>query len=158
MTRMVLSLQPRPHVTSAGGCLEQVMRKIIGPGLILVALLFATGADASGGHRHWRGSLGYGWGGYPHSSASLGLYYGDPFFWGPYYDPFPPPYYYTPRTVIIERDPPVYVQRPQTPAPTSAPAVWYYCPEPAGYYPHIPTCSQAWVPVDPSTLPPPPTP
>jgi hypothetical protein len=134
------------------------MRKIIGPGLILVALLFATGADASGGHRHWRGSLGYGWGGYPHSSASLGLYYGDPFFWGPYYDPFPPPYYYTPRTVIIERDPPVYVQRPQTPAPTSAPAVWYYCPEPAGYYPHIPTCTQAWVPVDPSTLPPPPTP
>lgn len=136
--------------------LEQGRCKLIRLALVLIALICTSAANASGGHRHWRGSLGYGWGGHHHSSASLGFYYGDPFFWGPYYDPFPPPYYYAPRTVIIEQEPPVYIQRAPTSGPT--PTVWYYCPEPAGYYPHVPTCSRAWVPVDPSTLPPPPTP
>jgi hypothetical protein len=81
-------------------------------------------------------------------------------FGGPlYYDPWPwgawsPPYWYEPRTVIVEREPPpVYIQRQPPPAgPAFTP--WYYCPSPAGYYPHVPSCGAQWVPVDPSTLPP----
>jgi len=32
------------------------------------------------------------------------------------------------------------------PAP---PAVWYYCTDPPGYYPTVPTCNVPWIPVDP---------
>ena len=40
--------------------------------------------------------------------------------------------------------------------PQAAPQVWYYCPEPAGYYPYVQNCTQAWVSVDPRTVAPPP--
>ena len=89
--------------------------------------------------------------------TEFGVYLGDPFFWGP--RPYPYPYYYdAPRTVIIEREPSVYIQQPPA-APAAPPAqpqtpLWYWCPNPAGYYPHIPQCQQQWVPVDPRTLPP----
>ncbi len=119
------------------------------------SLLLVQPATASGGRGHGHGH----WHGGPR--ASFGLYFGGPAY-GPWYDPwyrpFPPPAYYEPRTVIIERDPPVYVQRePAPPAQVQAPAanpIWYYCPNPAGYYPHVPRCNQQWVPVDPSTVPP----
>ncbi len=127
--------------------------------IILMGALLMHTAEASGGH--WRGGFSYGWGGHSHWGPRSGVYFGDPF-WGPYYDPFydpfPPRYYYAPRTVIIEpREPPVYVQRAE-PNASRQPVTWYYCPEPAGYYPHVPSCTRAWVPVDPATLPPPPGP
>jgi hypothetical protein len=46
----------------------------------------------------------------------------------------------------------VYVQQP--PAATSPPQPgrghWYYCTEPAGYFPDVKECSRPWVPVQPS--------
>ncbi|MGE0486926.1 MAG: hypothetical protein AB7Q81_22440 [Gammaproteobacteria bacterium] len=98
------------------------------------------------------------------SRSHFDFYFGSPGWWGPsYYRPWPPYYYYEPRTVIIEREPPVYIQRPMpqvapapAPAPQAAPRVWYYCPNPAGYYPYVQNCPQPWVSVDPSTVAPPP--
>jgi|LNFM01.1.fsa_nt_gb hypothetical protein len=115
----------------------------------VLGTLLALPATAHAGGRHH------------HSRASFGFHFGGPFydpFWDPwpYYRPFPPAYY-QPRTVIIEREPPVYVQRQPAPAPTQAQApatIWYYCQSPAGYYPHVPRCNQQWIPVDPSTVPP----
>ena len=106
------------------------------------------GGHDGGGHDHGRSNF--------HSNfhSGFGIYYNDPFWWGPgpYYQPYYRPYYYEPPTVIVERDPPVYVQRP-TVAPAPAPAtVWYYCPSPAGYYPYVQSCSQQWVSVDPRSV------
>lgn len=130
--------------------------------LPLLALSLAAFADGHGGH----GGGGHGHGGYGHGGhgghfrGSIGFYYNDPFWWGPrpYYDPFfYRPYVYEPPTVIVERSPPVYVQRqPAVPAPAPAAAnSWYYCPNPAGYYPYVQNCSQPWVPVDPQSVSPP---
>lgn len=97
------------------------------------------------------------------SRSHFDFYFGTPYYWGPhYYRPWPNYYYYEPPTVIIERQPPVYIQRPApapapaAPAPQAAPRVWYYCTDPAGYYPYVQNCNQPWVSVDPSTVAPPP--
>jgi hypothetical protein len=38
-----------------------------------------------------------------------------------------------------------------TPVPPPPPApVWYYCTDPAGYYPIVPECTVPWTPVAPS--------
>lgn len=57
-----------------------------------------------------------------------GLWYGYP---APIY-----PYPYTP---------PVVIQVPTAPValPAQAPS-WYYCAQPAGYYPYVPTCPVGW--------------
>jgi len=112
------------------------------------------------GGRNWnhgehRGNWGHGGHGWDRGGPRFGFYFGDPFAWGPrYFDrPYYAPSYYTPPAVIIEREPPVYVQR-SAPPPAQVAQLWYYCPNPAGYYPTIPNCSQAWVPVDPRSVPP----
>ena len=51
----------------------------------------------------------------------------------------------------------VYVSPPATVAPppaAPAPQMWYYCDNPAGYYPYVQTCSQPFRPVAPSAPPP----
>ena len=136
-----------------------------------LAMMFLSGACATtaAAHGHGHGGSGnYGahggsgnYGGHGHGDwghhhdhfhGSIGFYFNDPFFWGLsplYYSPFyyPPyrPYYYEAPAVVIERDPPVYVQR-------QAAAVWYYCPNPGGYYPYVQSCAQPWVTVDPHTV------
>ncbi len=114
-------------------------------------------------HRDDDRDWGYRYAGRSHTS--FGLYLGGPVYGDPFWNPRPwgyyPPYYYepAPRTVIIEREPPVYIQRdpvvvnPQPSAPP-APQLWYYCQKPAGYYPYVPQCEQQWIPVDPASLPP----
>jgi len=111
---------------------------------LLATALYASEAQA--GHRH-HGGWGYGhWGHRHHFHGSFGLHFGDPFWWG--YDPFfYRPYVYAPPTVVIPREPPVYIQKP-------AVTLWYYCPNPAGYYPYVQSCTQQWVAVDPRTVPP----
>ena len=101
------------------------------------------------------------------SSSHFNFHIGAPLWWGPspYYRHYPYyhyPYYYEPRTIIIEREPTVYIQRqpvPMTPSPApAAPAqaqVWFYCTDPAGYYPYVQNCDQPWVSVDPRTVAPP---
>ncbi|MEX2482089.1 MAG: hypothetical protein WD928_14630 [Gammaproteobacteria bacterium] len=114
---------------------------------LLLVLLAGFAVDASAYHR-----------------SRFDFYFGGgPMWWGypRYY--WPDPYFYQPRTIIIEREPPVYIQRPQASAPQPAPAtasanVWYYCTEPAGYYPYVQNCTRPWVSVDPSTVAPPPGP
>lgn len=111
----------------------------------LASLCLVSAAQARG-HFGWYG----GYHRYGHGS-SLGFYLNDPFF---PYSPYRPWYYEPPRTVIIERTPPVYIQRDPPAVSPPAQVLWYYCPSPSGYYPHVPRCDQQWVPVDPATLPP----
>ena len=40
------------------------------------------------------------------------------------------------------------------PAPVT---YWYYCTEPAGYYPYVQSCDRAWIPVLPSSVTPAPS-
>ena len=114
------------------------MHRSVISALSAVLLVVAGSAQASGGHYGHHG-WGHGWGHGSHFSLHLGAPY------------------YVPQTVIIERDPPVYIQR--QPAVAAAPAggtvVWYYCPDPAGYYPYVQQCVQSWVSVDPATIAPP---
>jgi len=68
-----------------------------------------------------------------------------PGWWGPpYYYPYPAP-------PVIAQQPPVYEQPA---APPQAPAYWYYCQNPQGYYPYIQQCPNGWMQVVPPTIPP----
>jgi hypothetical protein len=102
---------------------------------VLLAQLVVGDVSARGGYRdHGRSHLNF------------GFYWGAPFYWGP------EPYYYPRRPIIVQ--PPVYIER-QAPVYREPPApLWYYCVSPAGYYPYVQQCTQAWIPVDPRTVPP----
>ena len=126
------------------------MRKVILTVLTLTLVAGVIGEAAAHGRR---------------SRTHFDFYFGGPMWWGgdPFYRPYRYPYLYEPRTVIIEREPPVYIQRQPTvqqpAAPQTAPQpaqVWYYCTAPAGYYPYVQDCTQPWVSVDPRTVAPPP--
>ena len=65
--------------------------------------------------------------------------------WGPSY-----PYYLSPP-VVIEQQPPIYVQ-PE--AQTHQPYYWYYCQNPQGYYPYVKNCPGGWMKVVPNVTPP----
>jgi hypothetical protein len=60
---------------------------------------------------------------------------------------------------------PVFVQQPSA-APAYAPAApvnpppvtWFYCTQPAGYYPYVQNCSKPWMRVVPDAMQPPPAP
>ena|SRR5215469_596900 len=53
---------------------------------------------------------------------------------------YPAPVYPYPDPYV----PPVVMPAPQ---PTPAPQYWYYCPNPAGYYPYVPACPTNWMAV-----------
>jgi hypothetical protein len=110
--------------------------------------------DYHGGYHGWYG----GWYG-----PSVGFYLGSPY-WGswPYYYPYgyaypygytwpygygysyPSPYVYAPR------EPSVYIEEaPQSRAVHS----WYYCTDPAGYYPYVQRCAKPWMTVVPQDVP-----
>jgi hypothetical protein len=87
---------------------------------------------------YWRGGVwvgpGWGWGGW------------GPWWWGaPYY-----PYYQAPP-VVIERQPPVYIEPEPEPEEQT---YWYYCRNPQGYYPYVKQCPGGWMKVVPSPVPP----
>lgn len=44
--------------------------------------------------------------------------------------------------IVVEQDVTAFVAPP--PAPTT---LWYYCTDPAGYFPYVQTCNRAWIPV-----------
>jgi hypothetical protein len=113
---------------------------------------------------HWHG--GWGWHG---TSVVIGI--GGPW-WGwwpayyPYYYGYGYPYYYPyyPYSSPYYSDAPMYdsggyVQRPDaeyqgdtSQAPTQG-GYQYYCPNPAGYYPQVPTCAAGWLRVIPPNAP-----
>ena len=101
---------------------------------------------------------GFGGAAFAHGRSHFDFYVGTSSWWGPppYYRRFPyyPPYYYEPQTIIIEREPMVYIQQPPVAATGQTP-VWQYCTDPPGYYPYVQSCRQAWIPVDPRTVAPP---
>lgn len=141
------------------------MKKTLIAACAILALSFSatTASSAYGDHHggYHGGHHGGHYGGHRshhgHFGNHFGLHFGAPLFWGPspYYRGYSD--YYEPRTVIIEREPPVYIQREPVQQQAQAAPLWYYCPNPAGYYPHIASCSQQWVPVDPRSVPPAPS-
>lgn len=112
--------------------------------LLLILAACTSDAAASGGHGHGHG----------HGHGSVGFYFNDPYWWGPdpfFYQPYRP-YIYNSPPIIVERDPPVYIQRQPAPAPAPT-TTWYYCQNPAGYYPYVQSCGQPWLSVDPRSVP-----
>ena len=96
-----------------------------------------------GGGWHGGGYRGYGgwYGGW--YGPGLGIYLGGPAYWGawpyPYYGAYPA---YYPYAVYGSDEPTVYVEPQQEAAPAAA-YYWYYCTDPAGYYPYVQNCSKA---------------
>jgi hypothetical protein len=94
-----------------------------------------------------------------------GWYYGGPGYWGAW--PYAAawgfglgsyvvgyPYVATPLVVNTVTQPQIYVEQeaaPAAPAPQAAPAAsyWYYCTQPAGYFPYVKDCNQPWLKVVP---------
>jgi hypothetical protein len=118
-------------------------------------------------------SFGYG-GIYSHRSPRTRFYgsfsYGQPFpyyrsfnrpFYHPYYSPFYDPFFWPayppiyPPVVVVPDTPPVYIQQPRVVQSAPPAAVisttnyWYYCENPAGYYPEVKSCSGDWIQVPP---------
>jgi len=122
-------------------------------GLLVAALAVAGGASvpaqAHGGHG------GHGGG---HAHVGVGFYFGPGWGWGygyPYAYPYPYYYpgYYPPAAAAVPSSPPQYIEQgdvnggeaagtydPGAPAP----AVWYHCSKPEGYYPYIRDCPGGW--------------
>ena len=106
------------------------------------------GGDHGRHHGHHRGHHHHH--GHHRSHFGFGLALGAPLWWGPGYYPYAyyPPYYYAPayEPVLIR-----YVERD--------PGYRYYCTEPAGFYPDVQSCPNAWLKVVPdgaASTPPPP--
>ena len=118
--------------------------------LAILAAATIAAAPASAQHGGWRG--GGGWhGGYHggwHGGWGWGVSVG-------FYDPWWPGYYAGYPYYSYAYDPPVTVVQQAVPAQQApaAPASWYYCDNPAGYYPYVQNCSSPWRPV-PATPPP----
>lgn len=137
------------------------------------------GGPGTGGEYRGVPSGGYHRGGYPigsHAGYSarwyggyggwygpgVGIYFGGPAYWGgwsyPIYGAYPRYYPYSyayPYPLYVPAEPTVYVE--QSPQAVPATNYWYYCPDPAGYFPYVQSCSKAWMTVVPSRGPNPPS-
>ena len=78
-----------------------------------------------------------------HGSVHFGVGIGVPLY-SPWY--YPPPYYYPyPSPVVVQNQPPVYVERaPAQAVAAPADSYWYYCTDSKTYYPYVKSCSSAW--------------
>ena len=114
------------------GVATTVLREVatIAPRAGTTALIRAMATGVVGEGWGWGLGLGLGWGwGYPNSWA----------------------YPYSPTTLIVENDntPLTFIEK----EPEVAPAVqdlppthyWFYCTEPAGYYPYVQRCTLPWM-------------
>jgi hypothetical protein len=68
-----------------------------------------------------------------------------PYAWGAAYAV---PYAVAPYVVAAAPAPQVVVQQPVVAQPAAS-SYWYYCTQPAGYYPYVQNCSQPWMTVVP---------
>lgn len=67
---------------------------------------------------------------------------------GPYWGAavYPPPLYYHPHQIVVERPAPtIYIEQP---AAVEA-QYWYYCDEAKAYYPYVKDCPAGWHKVSP---------
>lgn len=105
------------------------------------------GAGYWGPHDGWHGAYRGYWG------PRVGVYVGSPAYWGtwPYslgWGPINPWPYSPPLVVTVPAAPPVVVQQPAAPVDPAA-SYWYYCTQPAGYYPYVQNCEVPWMKVVP---------
>jgi len=121
-------------------------------GVLLTALLVASAgpSNAWGGRGFGGFHSGGGFGGFhggfhrfggPRIAIGVGV---GPFwgpYWGPYAYPYGYPYAYPP--VVVAPSTELSVAPPP-------PASWYYCDNPAGYYPYVQQCPGGWRPVAPT--------
>jgi hypothetical protein len=124
------------------------MRKVVAAVLVGLMLLVANPLAVYAGHTRVvvGASISFGypvhWGPYPWRAPR--------YYWGrPVVVLRPHPYYYAAPPIIIEQQPPVYVQQDEQQAD-----YWYYCQNPAGYYPYVQTCPEGWMKVVPDATPP----
>ncbi len=109
--------------------------------LLLVGATIGS-ADGYHGGGHYRG----GWGG----PAFRGTVWINPgwYPWGvPAY-----PYYPPQQEIVVPQQTPLYLE-PQRSQPEEE-GYWYYCPNPAGYYPYVKKCPTGWLKVVPTPTPP----
>ena len=117
---------------------------------LMLALLLAVTAGSAWAQRGGHGFHGHGHG---HGHARVGVFIGvplatAPFFYGPryYYPPayytYPPAYYPYPASMLDT--PPAYIEQAPQASAQLAPGYWYYCTDPAGYYPSVQTCAGGW--------------
>ena len=111
------------------------------------------GNSGHGGNWHGSNWHGSGWhGGHYYGS----FYFGPGFYWGyPYYYPYYSSYYYPAYDYGYGYAPaysaPTYTTPPATYQYSAPSATYqYYCPSSGGYYPSVPTCSEAWLRVVPN--------
>lgn len=99
-----------------------------------------NGGWQGGGHGAWHGGWDGGW------RAPV-------VFVGPRYVVVPPafyysrPYLYAPSIAVAA--PPLVVVAPAPPVYTQISPYWYYCQNPAGYFPSVPQCPSGWLQVAP---------
>jgi len=124
--------------------LKQLAYALLGAATIGAAAI-ATAGSAYSDNWHFRGNNirtfthydynawrhGYWWRG------NRGARYGWWWFAGGYWYPYPKPIYPFPNPYI----PPTVIIQPAPPPPTQ---VWYYCPNPQGYYPYVTQCYSGW--------------
>ena len=110
--------------------------------LVLAALASVAPAAQARDHVHWSIGIGfpvygYGWGGGWGGGWDDGWYGG----WGPGWGgwSYAPP--------IVVQEPPQRIEYQNVPLGPAPPAYWYYCSNPAGYYPQIATCPGGWAQV-----------
>lgn len=138
------------------------MRKILMFTVAATLMAASLPAVAGGGHGHY-GHGGYGHGGYSH--ARVGVYFGAPLLFAPWY--YPSPYYYSSPPVVVRervvvREPLVYYDERGNPVPSTPPQVaqapqiqppaqassaaptWYFCADTQTYYPYAQTCASPW--------------
>jgi len=143
------------------------MKKNILYTFLAALALVVSAAPVQAEHGHWEGRGGdmHHWGGgsWHHGwyDGRLGWWWVVGGLWYPYAAPiYPYPDPYAPPVVVQQAPPPAVVIQQTPPAPsvsTAAPPsqVWYYCEEPKGYYPYVPSCAKGWrvVPATPSDMP-----
>jgi hypothetical protein len=125
-----------------------------------------------GGARYGRGGYGGGYGGWygGYWGPRVGFYFGGPGYWGawpgvwaasyayPYgygygdgygygYSAGPAIGYDTAQVQHFVQQEPAAVTAPQASPPSIS--YWYYCTQPAGYFPYVKDCSQPWLTVVP---------
>ena len=100
------------------------------------------GGGHHGGHYHG------GWGGW--YGPAVGISFASPWYWGWGWPGYGWGYPYAGAYVYpydgYSNAPISYVEI-QTPAPESG--SWYYCQNPAGYFPYVSSCNQPWIAVQP---------
>lgn len=108
--------------------------------LFVICVYFMVSATASAHGRYYRS--------HHHSRIGIGFYlgprFGYPWYYGyPYYDPF---WYPPTRVIAVPIAPPIYIEQETSTGPAR---YWYYCRNPAGYYPAVQQCPGGWLAVPP---------